>query len=151
MIQGLKSLWLPNPQNSLWANSYFPPNKHVWRCFEDSECWTCGAVTITIGKFKSSFLSFCLVRWIWRLQNDAGFAKQRGLAFHTPHYTVLSAHSLKITVSLQALLEQWFQIVGPLKACGVPPNPSETIRQGRWAAYCKIPPEKAKLHGVNLE
>lgn len=151
MIQALKCLQLPNSQNSLWTNNYFPSNKcgskMLWR-LRVLNMWS---FTLTIRKFKSSFLSFCLVRWIWHSQNDAGFAKQRGLALHAPHYTALSAHSLNKTVSLQALLQQWFQIVGPLKTCEVPPDPSETIRKGKWAAYCKTPPEKVKLLRVNLE
>lgn len=93
MIQALKSLWLPIPRIHCDLTAIFHLINMVWRWFEDG-----GAFTITIRKFKSSFLSLHLV-----LPDRHWLCQAAGLALHTPHCTALPAHSLHTTVSPQAL------------------------------------------------
>lgn len=139
---------ITHSQNSLWANSYFPSNKYglkmVWRWLEDS-----GAFTITI---ESSKAHLCPCVW-WgafgaRRPTPALPSSRAGVTHSSLHSSVcpLPKHNCQ-----PSSLEQCLHTGGPLKACEVPPNPRETIRQGRWAAHCKRPPEKTKVHAVSPE
>lgn len=121
------------------------------RYFEDSEGWTRG--TSTIKKFKTSFLSPCLVGWIWRWQHRGCCLCQSARAGVT-HASLHSSACPPLKQNCQPS-----RLAGATTSNGgstgsvleIPSIPSETNRQGKWAADHKMPLGKAKARGVNLK